>query len=56
MRSVPLRAPKGLWEEFGDAVAEAEPESDRAKALRSFMRWYTGKSDRLPRRPDRFDQ
>lgn len=53
MKALPLRGPKSLWDAFGDAVAKADPESDRAKVLRTFMRWYVGEQGaRLPERPD----
>ena len=45
------QAHKVLWARFGEAVREAEPELDRSKVLREFMRWYVGDTDRLPRSP-----
>ncbi|MFC9085308.1 hypothetical protein [Nocardiopsis dassonvillei] len=57
MESQRFRAPKKLWTDFGDAVARAEPEGDRSKTLRAFMRWFTGEPGaRLPERPDPAEQ
>lgn len=55
MESPKIRMPKTLWSDFADAVAEADPDSDRSKTLRGFIRWYTGQTDRLPQRPERFE-
>lgn len=46
MANTPLRkfrADDPLWEAFSAAVANSpDPEADRAKVLRQFMRWYAG--------------
>lgn len=39
------------WQRFGGAVRQAEPNMDRSKVLREFMRYYVGDTDRLPQRP-----
>ncbi len=46
-----VRMDDDMWTRFGDAVAEAEPELDRSKVLREFVRWYLGETNDLPRRP-----
>lgn len=42
-----------LWEQFAQAVAKSpDPEADRSKVLRTFVRWYVGESGaELPKRP-----
>ncbi|MFC4050041.1 hypothetical protein ACFOY4_10130 [Actinomadura syzygii] len=40
-----------MWARFGEAVENAEPELDRSKVIREFVRWYIGETDDLPRRP-----
>lgn len=47
-----LRVSHDLWSPFGDAVRNAEPELDRSKVIREFVRWYVGDTDDLPRRPE----
>lgn len=46
-----IRMASEMWDKFAEAVAEAEPELDRSKVVREFIRWYTGDTDDLPRRP-----
>jgi hypothetical protein len=46
-----IRMADGMWEAFDTAVRRAEPELDRSKVLREFVRWYVGETDDLPRRP-----
>ncbi|WP_165969341.1 hypothetical protein [Actinomadura sp. KC06] len=46
-----VRMSDDMWGRFGEAVANAEPELDRSKVLREFVRWYIGETDDLPRRP-----
>jgi hypothetical protein len=50
-----FRSSDELWEEFGNAVEQGpDPEADRSKVLRAFMRWYIGQSGaKLPERPPR---
>jgi hypothetical protein len=57
MANTPLRkfrADDELWDDFGNAVeASPDPEADRAKVLRQFLRWFAGRPGaELPRRPD----
>lgn len=42
-----------LWEKFQKAVeAGPDPEADRSKVLRTFVRWYVGEPGaELPKRP-----
>ena len=42
-----------LWDRFGAAVeASPDPEADRSKVLRTFVRWYVGEPGaELPKRP-----
>lgn len=42
-----------LWEQFAQAVTESpDPEADRSKVLRTFVRWYVGEPGaELPKRP-----
>jgi hypothetical protein len=47
-----IRMPDDMWEHFRVAVARGEPELDRSKVLREFIRWYVGETNDLPRRPD----
>lgn len=49
-----FRADKDLWDGFGEAVeCGPDPEADRSKVLRQFMRWYSGEPGaRLPERPE----
>jgi metal-responsive CopG/Arc/MetJ family transcriptional regulator len=42
-----------MWARFDEAVRSAEPELDRSKVIREFIRWYIGETDDLPRRPPR---
>lgn len=48
-----FRTTDELWERFADAVERSpDPEADRSKVLRSFVRWYVGDPGaRLPERP-----
>lgn len=46
-----IRMPDDMWEKFAAAVQQAEPELDRSKVLREFVRWYLGETNDLPRRP-----
>ena len=47
-----VRMPDDLWERFDKAVKRAEPELDRSKILRQFVRWYVGdEGAKLPERP-----
>lgn len=46
-----VRMDDDMWEKFGNAVKQAEPELDRSKVMREFVRWYIGETDDLPRRP-----
>lgn len=46
-----IRVDSDLWERFGAAVSDAEPELDRSKVIREFIRWYLGDKRELPRRP-----
>lgn len=47
-----VRTTDDLWEKFGEAVEKSDPESDRSKILRAFMRWFSGEEGaRLPERP-----
>lgn len=46
-----VRMDDDMWERFGEAVREAEPELDRSKVIREFVRWYIGETNDLPRRP-----
>lgn len=47
---VTLRVPDDLWLRFGQATAEAG--TDRATALREFIRWYVHEAEaKAPRRP-----
>lgn len=46
-----IRMDKSMWDHFGAAVTTAEPELDRSKVIREFVRWYIGDTDDLPRRP-----
>jgi len=49
---VRIRMPADMWERFGAAIRQAEPELDRSKVIREFVRWYLGDdAGRLPRRP-----
>ena len=45
----------GIWDAFGEAIEQAEPELDRSKVIREFVRWYIGETNSLPRRPRRAD-
>lgn len=49
-----FRAPDELWERFSSAVqCSPDPEADRSKVLRQFLRWYAGEPGaELPRRPE----
>jgi predicted GIY-YIG superfamily endonuclease len=40
-----------MWDRFGQAIREAEPELDRSRVIREMVRWYIGETDDLPRRP-----
>lgn len=51
-----VRMDDDMWTRFGDAVTQAEPELDRSKVMREFVRWYLGETNDLPRRPHDFDQ
>jgi hypothetical protein len=44
-----------MWDAFGKAIEQAEPELDRSKVIREFVRWYIGETNSLPRRPRRAD-
>lgn len=46
-----VRMDDDMWSRFNEAVREAEPELDRSKVIREFVRWYLGETDDLPRRP-----
>jgi hypothetical protein len=46
-----IRMDDDMWERFGNAVEQAEPELDRSKVMREFVRWYIGETNDLPRRP-----
>ena len=46
-----IRMPAEMWDRFGQAVDEGEPELDRSKVIREFIRWYVGDTRELPRRP-----
>lgn len=49
-----FRTTDDLWERFGEAVTQADPEADRSKVLRNFIRWYIGEPGaQLPKRPAR---
>ena len=50
-----VRMNDDMWTRFGEAVAAAEPELDRSKVLREFVRWYIGDAKELPRRPESTD-
>jgi hypothetical protein len=43
--------PDDMWDTFDATVRRAEPELDRSKVIREFVRWYIGETDDLPRRP-----
>lgn len=47
-----IRVDNDLWDRFGDAVAEVDPELDRSKVLRQLMRWYVGDAAQPPQRPE----
>jgi metal-responsive CopG/Arc/MetJ family transcriptional regulator len=47
-----IRMTDDMWEKFQDAVEQAEPELDRSKVIREFIRWYLGETNDLPRRPE----
>jgi hypothetical protein len=41
-----------LWEQFGAAIRQHAPESDRSKLLRDFVSWYVHRPGaKLPARP-----
>lgn len=46
-----IRMDDEMWDRFDKAVKQAEPELDRSKVVREFVRWYIGETDDLPRRP-----
>lgn len=48
-----FRTTDELWNNFEKAVEESpDPEADRSKVLRTFMRWYIGEPGaELPKRP-----
>lgn len=46
-----IKIPQDMWEAFGDAVKDVDPELDRTKVIRQFVRWYIGESTEPPRRP-----
>lgn len=46
-----VRMDDDMWGRFGEAISVAEPELDRSKVLREFVRWYIGDTNDLPRRP-----
>lgn len=46
-----VRMDDDMWNRFGEAVTKAEPELDRSKVIREFVRWYLGETNDLPRRP-----
>jgi hypothetical protein len=47
-----FRLDAGLWEQFGDAVRQHDPDSDRSKVLRDFVGWYVrAPGAKLPSRP-----
>jgi hypothetical protein len=51
-----VRISAELWDQFGDAVRRAYPDSDprvdRSAVVRQFIRWYVRHADaRLPERP-----
>ena len=48
-----IRMPDEMWDALAAAIKEAEPELERAKVVREFVRWYIGETDELPRRPMR---
>lgn len=53
--STPLRRIRfddDLWSRFAEAVRDVDPELDRSKVLRQFVRWYIGDAAEPPRRPD----
>jgi hypothetical protein len=46
-------APDDLWKRFEEAVQRADPEADRSKVLRTFVRWYVGEPGaKMPERPE----
>ncbi len=45
-----IRVPDDLWAKFGRAVKAVDPETDRSKVLRQFMRQFVGQ-DELYKRP-----
>jgi hypothetical protein len=47
-----IRMPGDMWEKFRVAIKLGEPELDRSKVVREFVRWYIGESNDLPRRPE----
>lgn len=48
-----IKIPQDLWDEFGETVKRSDPELDRTKAIRQFVRWFNGEAVELPRRPER---
>lgn len=48
-----IRMPDEMWEAFNRAVQTADPELDRSKVIRQFIRYYIGETDEMPRRPGR---
>lgn len=47
-----FRTTNDLWQRFEEAVQQADPEADRSKVLRNFIRWYIGEPGaKLPERP-----
>lgn len=47
-----VRMDDEMWRRFDEAVRTAEPELDRSKVIREFVRWYIGETNDLPRRPE----
>lgn len=47
-----FRTTDELWDRFNEAVQKADPEADRSKVLRNFIRWYINEPGaKLPERP-----
>lgn len=52
MKGNRVKVAQELWGSFGQAVERSpDPEADRSKVLRAFIRWYVGETERLPESP-----
>lgn len=47
-----IRVDDDLWERFGGAIEQVDPELDRSKVLRQLIRWYVRDTMEPPRRPE----